>query len=341
MNMRYNENKFWILCVFFIAICLVSSCTKESSSPSESLQKPESVTNADDVNAPATNPPPTPESVTSTEAANVPAADSLQKTEVNNNNSAENEIIPGLPNDVLERVANGEGSEEDLNNAIKAFCDGPYLFDTCITPGTIISFGQYLQSDETVKEPLRWRVLEIDKTNKKILLLSSFILEGKPYHSQNTDITWADSTLRAWLNNDFINTAFNPSEQAQILLTSLKNLANPDTGIEGGKDTEDKIFLLSLEDAKNKAYFSNQDARMGTLTKHALKSAFHTEDDCFHFDCTEEEEKAAISTDGQWWLRSPGYKADRAAKIYYNGEITSDYAYTTGIGIRPAMWIKY
>ena len=65
------------------------------------------------------------------------------------------------------------------------------------------------------------------------------------------------------------------------------------------------------------------------------------EDDCFHFDCTQEEEKAAIHMEGQWWLRSPGYKANEVAKIFYNGEISSEYVYTTGIEIRPAMWIKY
>ena len=342
MNMRDNGNKFWVLCFFLIAICLVSSCKKESNSQPESLQKPESVTNAEDVNAPAPNSIAPSESVTNTEAANAPTADSLQKPEVINNHEAENEIVPGVPNELLGRVANGgEISDEESSALMKAFCDGPYLLDTCITPGTFVSFGKYFISDETVMKPIQWRVLEIDEANKKILLLSEYILDGKAYHSHNIDITWADSTLRAWLNSDIINTAFNPSEQAQILLTSLKNPGDPDRGIAEGKDTEDKIFLLSREDAKNEVYFKNQDARKGTFAETASNSAFHFEDDCFHFDCTEEEKKAAIHTEGQWWLRSPGYKANEAAKIYYNGEITSDYAYTTGIGIRPAMWIKY
>ena len=77
------------------------------------------------------------------------------------------------------------------------------------------------------------------------------------------------------------------------MLTSLKNPGDPDRGIAEGKDTEDKIFLLSREDAKNEVYFKNQDARKGTFAETASNSAFHFEDDCFHFDCTEEEKKAA------------------------------------------------
>ena len=55
------------------------------------------------------------------------------------------------------------------------------------------------------------------------MLISRYALDVKPYNTQRVDITWEQCTLRAWLNNDFINTAFTTDEQAAILLTNVDN----------------------------------------------------------------------------------------------------------------------
>ena len=90
--------------------------------------------------------------------------------------------------------------------------------------GDIILFGSYYQSNATTKEPIQWRVLEIDSVNHKILLLSEYVLDTKPYHISSTyeSVTWLICTLRDWLNNDFMNTAFSETEHAKILTTHLE-----------------------------------------------------------------------------------------------------------------------
>ena len=64
-----------------------------------------------------------------------------------------------------------------------------------------IYFGNYFQSNSTTKEPVKWRVLS--NSGEELFLLSDQNLDAQPYHSRRTSITWADSSLRKWLNETF------------------------------------------------------------------------------------------------------------------------------------------
>ena len=55
-------------------------------------------------------------------------------------------------------------------------------------------------------EPIKWRVLHYE--NSEAFLLADAILDSQPYHSENEEIDWEKSSIRAWLNNEFINKAF-------------------------------------------------------------------------------------------------------------------------------------
>lgn len=59
-----------------------------------------------------------------------------------------------------------------------------------IRVGDIVKFGNY-----------NWQVLEIK--GGKALILSERILEQRAYNHTNTDITWANCSLREYLNGDF------------------------------------------------------------------------------------------------------------------------------------------
>ena len=59
-------------------------------------------------------------------------------------------------------------------------------------------------------------------------------------------------TLRTWLNNTFFNKAFTSAEQATILTTTGYNFwteGNTEWESGGGNTTQDRIFLLSYEEA--------------------------------------------------------------------------------------------
>ena len=110
--------------------------------------------------------------------------------------------------------------------------------------GNIIEFGSYYQDDLSRKTPIKWRILDIK--DGKALLISELLLDAQPYNKEFKEITWENSSIRHWLNNEFINEAFNSQEKSRISLTLLDNCDNPEYGTNAGNDTKDKVFLLSL-----------------------------------------------------------------------------------------------
>ena len=113
--------------------------------------------------------------------------------------------------------------------------------------GSIISFGGY-----------KWRVL--DMKDNKALVITEYIIEQRPYHDAYKDITWADCSLRKYLNGEFYD-KFNSTDKSRIIKIKNKNLDNQWYGSKGGIDTQDSIFLLSLEEAACK-YFGDSSSNL-------------------------------------------------------------------------------
>ncbi len=144
------------------------------------------------------------------------------------------------------------------------YCDGCSSYD-------VVTFGSYYQKDtnqdgivdtQDEKLPIRWRVLSqyIGDNLVTYRLISEDILDFKPFHSTNQTVTWEDSSLRQWLNEDFFQTAFNASEQRAISSTFVYNydyalISGTATQKELFSATSDKVSLLDLcDDANNPAF---------------------------------------------------------------------------------------
>ncbi len=168
---------------------------------------------------------------------------------------------------------------------------------------------------------VEWLVL--DKKDGKALLISKYCLDAKPYNKKHKPVTWETCSLRQWLNGEFINEAFSVAEKALICDTYLQNPDNPEYGTDGGNDTTDKVFLLSIDEANT--YFSDDEAREAKATSHAKYEGAY----------------ASENGNSWWWLRSPGGNIDLAANVY-NGGSVSYYGRNVGSGgkdgVRPAMW---
>jgi len=108
--------------------------------------------------------------------------------------------------------------------------------------GEGISFGNY-----------QWRVLALQ--SNAALIMTDEIIEQRSYHNKYIDITWADCSLREYLNTEFYD-RFSEEEKSRIVPVQNKNPDNPWFGTIGGVDTEDKVFILSLEELACK-YFGN------------------------------------------------------------------------------------
>ena len=191
-----------------------------------------------------------------------------------------------------------------------------------LNAGNVMEFGRIEQDNNLSNgpEPISWRVLALE--GRKALVISENCLDARPYNTELDAVIWELSTLRAWLNGEFITTAFTPQEQEAILTASVKNEDNPYFGTDGGGETSDKVFLLSIDEAIS--LFKDNDDRMAGSTAYALAQGAYEKDG-----------------HGFWWLRSPGYFEENAACVSAVGSVSSDgYDVDDGsTAVRPALWI--
>ena len=176
--------------------------------------------------------------------------------------------------------------------------------------GDTVVFGHFSKA----KIYNEWIVL--DKQGEKLFLISRVgIGTSKKYHNQYEAVTWEKCSLRAWLNGEYITKAFSSEEQTLIISTKNKNPNNPTYGTAGGKDTVDKVFLLSIDEVKK--YFPTGSSRqLKTSTGQNLSS--------------------------WWWLRSPGNDSNYAAYVYDDGSVNyfGNYVSNNNSAVRPALWIN-
>ena len=191
--------------------------------------------------------------------------------------------------------------------------------------GDIIEFGSYEQDNDLSNgpEPIGWRVLEV--SGGSALIVSEYALDVRAYNKEWVDVTWAECTLRKWLNGKFYDTAFNEEEKGRIALTEVENADNPEYGTEGGEDTEDRIFLLSLGEAER--YFEDDEDRRAFPTEYAIARNVWV------------WEKTGTVW---WWLRSPGDIGGIAAGVFADGSLLNigPFVYYYWYAVRPALRLK-
>lgn len=144
--------------------------------------------------------------------------------------------------------------------------------------GNVVTFGSYEQDADfgNGKEPLEWDV--IGQKGDHYLLITHYVIDGKKFDDSSSDttlqanenksvtqVTWAKSSIRKWLNGDFYAETFTEEEQSKIRQThnTTTDFRAFDTGYLGfasgtseakkanglgGDATDDFVFLLSYEE---------------------------------------------------------------------------------------------
>lgn len=183
-------------------------------------------------------------------------------------------------------------------------------------------------------EPIKWKILETNNNSYK--LVSDLILDQQEFYSSTSNRTingktiysnnYEHSDIRAWLNNDFINTAFNIEEQNIInesLVDNSASTTDSNTNKYACNNTNDKIYLLSYKDVTEK-YFTTNSERQAKVTDYAKDKGVNDNNGL-----------------GYFWLRSPKY--DHSCYVYsvnIDGYMSSPYCYYSSFGARPALEIK-
>ena len=211
--------------------------------------------------------------------------------------------------------------------------NGQIVFDKwgLLVYGDEIKFGQYEQDNVVSNgtESIEWIVLEVK--DGKALVISKYALDAQVYNEDYVHVTWKTSSLRKWLNNDFLSSAFNSEEKNKIATTTVSTSKDPDPyySSEQGNPTQDKIFVLDIKEAED--YFDSAEDRKCAMTSYASAQL--------------EAGLVSWHSGSPYWPLRTVYNTSEyhfvsevlldSGKIYGSG-VRTDH---TKAVVRPAMWI--
>lgn len=188
--------------------------------------------------------------------------------------------------------------------------------------GDRVYFGKY-SNDDSEKKTIDWIVLAKEKN--RVLVISDDAIDNKPYEESASHASWETCSLRKWLNDRFYKAAFSKTEQDYIMTSKVTADKNPEYDTDPGKDSMDKLFLLSVTEVEK--YLKDKINRECQLIN-------------IKYDYCD------------WWLRTPGKNEEYTSIVDWDGWITTEKSvrefneYTNkwmdapSEGVRPAMWIE-
>ncbi len=204
-------------------------------------------------------------------------------------------------------------------------------------------------------EPLEWRVLDPDNG----LIICETIIDAQPYNnfviSADSEY-WGDAdkayypnnyakgSIREWLNNDFINTAFSNEQKSNMKAESMNNdgyytlTGTPGYEKYDAPSTDDKVFLLSYDDVLNSSYGFSTGTRFDPA-REAEGSDYAKCQGLYVYIYS----NPGYSYDGcsNWRLRSPGDDSHHSCVVRNDGFVC--YNYSTGYsreGVRPSLKLQ-
>lgn len=195
-------------------------------------------------------------------------------------------------------------------------------------------------------EPIKWRMLTTNYDGKK-LLLSERALIAKRYDDGSNN--YKNSEIRAWLNGDFLQSAFTSRQQAVIQTVTIDNSArstNRDanaTYYNNGNNgyvcsnTNDKIFLLSEQEISKSDYGFSEDpvwTQEGDFKRRLLGTDFSL--------ATGLSSGGPRQPHAYWYLRSPAHNYSNCVRIVDFGGTLENVMYCDWsiVGIVPALCVE-
>lgn len=223
--------------------------------------------------------------------------------------------------ELLEQAMYGRAEElfaaEDYKGAINLYKklpdykDAPEKLARCrvlefktAQPGDVFRFGVAATTDVA-----KWKVLE--REGDLIFVVATEPTTHRPFGPKGGVSQWSKSTLREWLNSEFLEVTFTPEERALIQTVTVVTPDNDEYGTSGGESTQDKVFVLSAQEYQQ--YFASDEDRAQKIWE---------------------------------WTRSPGMDETCATIIHPDGMLDSGDKVAPGtnnvnaaFAYRPAMWI--
>ena len=204
--------------------------------------------------------------------------------------------------------------------ALAALIIFPIQTSAAYEAGDIIEFGGR-----------RWVLLQLQGNYALVITENVEIIGSGQFNTFHRNITWANSSMRFYLNNEFLYN-FSAAERARIRETYTITNNNPWYGVHGGGSISDKVFFLSLEEV---VYYFGDSGQLPNRPADRLAAWISDEYNSAR-RARDEAGNAAF-----WWLRSPGAIPNLTSGVDATGAI---WMYGTGVtnslGARPALWLR-
>lgn len=146
-----------------------------------------------------------------------------------------------------------------------------------------------------------WLVLEHNKARASTLVVMKECLEDRAFDENNSN-DFRNSTLRKYLNNDFIEEL-----------------------VEEGMNKDDIVLTdFDLSNSKGENIYGYCRDMVGLLTQEQYK-----------------EHRDILTLDDYWWLVSPGSSSSHfVRRVHTSGTLSHSHAYFGLVGVRPALNVK-
>ena len=206
-------------------------------------------------------------------------------------------------------------------------------------PGASVQFGSWERDNNTIngQEPIEWWIIGIE--DNKMQLLSKNILDVQPYNdvARNlADTTWENCTLRAWLNDEFLNGAFSADEQEMI--SSVPRITQE---YDFSMVTTEKITLLRSPDVFQNLLFGEHDWKWITENIWACSPTAYA---------AAQRESLDMGEDIDWRYWCCGAGATQGHGNHGNGDggftfppdqphLSHTDVDDSAVGVRPVIWL--
>lgn len=200
-----------------------------------------------------------------------------ENDENNNNSYVQNEeyVSSDVKSDKTSKTEESTSSSYSMNYDSQinssSYSSPSSSSDTINIHNTALIKGEINVGDWIVfgNNSMQWKVIDIqdnkaliiycqqysfnDSGGKAPAIIAEYNDSVNTFRDYNKKVTWETSTLRKVLK-EFYEKNFTQPEKELILTTYIVNKDNPYSGTDGGNDTEDKLFILDMEELKK--YYS-------------------------------------------------------------------------------------
>lgn len=179
-------------------------------------------------------------------------------------------------------------------------------------------------------EKIIWLVMK--QSNTEVVLLADSVIDSAPYNEKYESTGWNIASLRTYMNDDFLNLAFDEDEQNQLVPMDIVPVRNPDYGVVTGDYLNELVTIPSIDDLVDGVYSIKEgrkeesSLRSSTATDYAVAKGTHLD----------------TSKKCKWWTRTCGVKDNMGSFVGPNGIISCDGYYVNGtdIGVKPMITVK-